>query len=179
MRITGTIKAIRILSKTGPRIELVGNLSYIARRAMETRLDAGFAGVAAVDEAVASLRVQFVEKSNRRVLGTTQRRELVVFISGQSQKGIPTIHQVAVHQRIGIFDVLQFGSRLQPYHKEALETRQLTVLHLHFNKSDFNQLQPKNSNMTHKIYILQHQRTRLHGLRQKLIRNICMVFKIV
>lgn len=60
--------------------------------------------IAGVHKAVLSLVVQFYQHTHRAPLAPSQRAELPVLVSSQSQKGITAIHQVTGQQRVGVHD---------------------------------------------------------------------------
>lgn len=75
---------------------------HLAHGAVEARLHVVLALVAGVDEAVLALVVQLHQHAHGAPLGPPQRAELQVLVSGQSQEGVSTVHQVAGHQGVEV-----------------------------------------------------------------------------
>jgi len=98
-------------------------VSYITRGAVVVRLHVGLASVACVHKAITSLRVQLIQHRHRWELGASQCWELVVFLTRCHQERITTVHQVACHHWIWVFDRWQRGVwSLQSDHEEYLST---------------------------------------------------------
>lgn len=65
--------------------------------AVEARLHVVFTLVAGVDEAVLALVVQLHQHAHGAPLRPSERAELQVLVSSQSQEGIAAVHQVTGH----------------------------------------------------------------------------------
>jgi hypothetical protein len=63
--------------------------------------------ITSVDEPILTLIVEFVQHGHRRELGPPEGRELVVLVSGQSQKGITPIHQITCLHGVWVLDALK------------------------------------------------------------------------
>lgn len=80
--------------------------TYITDGTVVSGLHVVLAVVAGVDELVLALVVQLVQHAQRAELGAPHRRELKVLVAGHRQKGVAPVHEVTVHERIGILNRL-------------------------------------------------------------------------
>jgi len=97
-----TVLALRQDKSAPPPCLIPG--SYLAHSAVEAGLHVVFTLIAGVDEAVLTLIVQLHQHTHGAPSGPPERAELQVLVSGQSQKGIAAIHQVAGHQGVWVSD---------------------------------------------------------------------------
>lgn len=63
-----------------------------------------FAFVAGVNKAVLALVVELHQHTHGAPLGSPERAELQVLVSGQSEKGIAAVHEVTGHQWVRVSD---------------------------------------------------------------------------
>ena len=76
--------------------------TYVTNAAVIPCFDIRLAVVARVNKPVPALVMEFVEKTHGRKLGTSERRELVVLVARESEKGVSSVHQITVDLRVGI-----------------------------------------------------------------------------
>lgn len=71
---------------------------------MPSSLHVMLALIARVHKAVLALVVQFHQHAHCAPFASSQRAELPVLVPGQSQKGIPAIHEITRQQRVRVHD---------------------------------------------------------------------------
>lgn len=71
---------------------------------MPASLNMVLALIASVHKAVLALVVQFYQHAHCAPFASSQRAELPVLVSSQSQKGIPAIHEITCQQRVRVHD---------------------------------------------------------------------------
>ena len=76
--------------------------THVTNAAVIPCFDIRLAVVASVNKPVPALVMELVEKTHGRKLGTSERRELVVLVARQSEKGVSSVHQITVDLRVGI-----------------------------------------------------------------------------
>ena len=72
--------------------------SYLAIVAVVSGLHVSAAKVARVDESVLALVVKLDQHGHGGKLGSPQGRKFVMFLSGQCQERVSSVHHIAVHQ---------------------------------------------------------------------------------
>lgn len=125
--------------KTQHCILIVG--THLAHGAVPACLHMVLALVASVDKAVLSLVVQLDQHAHGAPLAPPERAELPVFVPGQSQESVATIHQVTREHGVRVNDGRQgvgHGTGVEVDHKEHLwSTGENTKRELEKHKSNW------------------------------------------
>lgn len=90
-------------------VTLHTEIEILAERAVVPRLDVLLATVTSIDELVLSLVVQLVQQRHGAVLGTSQRRKLIMLLARQGKEGVPAIHEITIYKGVRILNRLEEG----------------------------------------------------------------------
>lgn len=77
-------------------------MTYLTDSAVPPRFHVMFALIARIDEAVLALGVELHQHAERGPLGSAERGELPVLVSGQGEEGVAPVHQIAAEQGIRV-----------------------------------------------------------------------------
>ena len=100
--LAAVIGAVHAMFVFDVRVTFTAQIVVLANGAMVANVTRLSTGVAGEDELVGGRGVQFNQRGHRREFRAPQRGEFTMFFTGEIQKGVTRLHQIALDQRVRV-----------------------------------------------------------------------------